>query len=155
MLCRKIRKCGHILFSEALINNFHKKTEQILTHVVLYCLHFFKKLKVASVWGFTVLPKGTFTVAGHCNTNFTRVWWATCCSPVKKSARPLTSSCAPSVTSTAPTWDCQTAASTPRYSPQQGDKMFAAAVVHFVIVLLEIVLWANKVYQYATFTQND
>lgn len=40
-------------------------------------------------------------------------------------------------------------------SPPQGDKMFPTAVVHFVIVLMEIVLWANKVYQYVTFTWND
>lgn len=94
------------------INNLHKKTEQIDTHVQCYTyLHSFNKLH--KFW--RCCPKGTFTFAGHYDTNLTRVWWAKCCSPVKKSARPLTSSCAPSVTSTVPTWDCQTAASTPRY----------------------------------------
>lgn len=37
------------------------------------------------------------------------------CSSAKKSARPLTSSCVPSVTSIVPIWDYQTAASTQRY----------------------------------------
>lgn len=40
---------------------------------------------------------------------------------VKKSAMPLTSSCAPSVTSTAPTLGCLTAASTPRYESTYTD----------------------------------
>lgn len=38
-----------------------------------------------------------------------------CCFAAKKSARPLISSCVPSVTSTALIWDSLTAASTPRY----------------------------------------
>lgn len=60
------------------------------------------------------------TQADKCNKN----WWVygtrlkvVCDSPVKKSARPLTSSCVPYVTSTAPTWDSQTAASMPRWLP--------------------------------------
>lgn len=111
-----------------ILNNFHKKTEQILTcSAVLHLLvfFFFRKFKIEA---FTMLRKAIFTLAGHYNTSFTRVWWTNSCSPVKKSAKPLTSSCAPSVTGTAPTWDCQTAASMPRYCHHR--KMFQTAVFH-------------------------
>lgn len=83
-------------------------------HTYVLHLYFLRELRLALVWvflGICLLLDVTIRVLLEClGLN------VVCRPPAKKSARPTTSSCAPSVTSTAPTWDCQTAASTPRYT---------------------------------------